>query len=171
MGEFGDTVLKHYRVKEVLSDLDSKLRINETEIGKEKAVLPLDVPDALRSTREALDLVVACMVALLLVILVITIFNTIVTRLVDLVKQRKQMKANFGQWRSKSRDNPPFSQRLAQSPLLPLTSPKSPPLPPTGPYRAVPKPPDSKVPPKMVPPSAPPAEQDFPARAVNYCRN
>ena len=82
MGEFGDTVLKHYRArdnKEDASDSDSKLRRNGSEIGKDKAVLPLDVPDALRSTREALDLVVACMVALLLVILVLTILATIVT--------------------------------------------------------------------------------------------
>ena len=159
MGEFGDTVLKHYRVRDA-SDSDSKLRSNGSEIGKDKAVVPLDVPDALRSTREALDLVVACMVALLLVILVLTIIVTILTRLLDLFKQRKQMKANFGPWRSRSNPHPssrPLSQMLMAH--SPLTSPKSTPLPPTGPYRAVPKPP------KMVPPSAPPANQDFLARA------
>lgn len=169
MGEFGDTVLKHYRArdnKEDASDSDSKLRRNGSEIDKDKAVLPLDVPDALRSTREALDLVVACMVALLLVILVLTIIVTIVTRLVDLFKQRKQMKANFGPWRSRGNPQPssrPLSQMLMAH--SPLTSPKSTPLPPTGPYRAVPKPPAARVLPKMVPPSAPPAEQNFLARA------
>ena len=165
MGEFGETVVKHYKVRDNKEDLDSKLRSNGSEVVKDQTLLP-DVPDALRSTREALDLVVASMVALLLVILVLTIIATIVTRLVDLFKQRKQMKANFGGWRSRGKSHPssrPLSQMLAHSPL---TSPKSTPLPPTGPYRAVPKPEaGARVLPKMVPPSAPPAERDFLARA------
>ena len=168
MGEFGDTVAKHNRVRDDNEDSDSKLRSNGSEVGKDRTLLPdvLDVPDALRSTREALDLVVASMVALLLVILVLTILATIVTRLVDLFKQRKQMKANFGGWRRKDKHHPssrPLSQMLAHSPL---TSPKPTPLSPTGPYRAVPKPvAGARVLPKMVPPSAPPAERDFLARA------
>ena len=169
MGEFGESVVKHFRAREDKEDSDSKLRSNGSEVGKDKALLPdvPDVPDALRSTREALDLVVACMVALLLLILVLTIVATIVTRLVDFFKQRKQMKTNFGTWRRKGNvphaSSRPLSQILAHSPL---TSPKSTPLPPTGPYRAVPKPvAGGRVLPKMVPPSAPPAERDFLARA------
>ena len=163
MGEFGESVVKHFRAREDKEDSDSRLRSNGSEVGKDKALLPdvPDVPDALRSTREALDLVVACMVALLLLLIVLTIVATIVTRLVDFFKQRKQMKANFGGWRRKDKHHPssrPLSRMLAHSPL---TSPKSTPLPPTGPYRAVPKPPGARVLPKMVPPSAPPAERDF----------
>ena len=166
MGEFGEAVVKHLRAREDQEDSDSKLRSNGSEVGKDEAFLPdvpPDVPDALRSTREALDLVVACMVALLLLLIVLTIVATIVTRLVDFFKQRKQMKTNFGTWRRKGPhpSSRPLSQILAHSPL---TSPKSTPLPPTGPYRAVAKPPGARALPKMVPPSAPPAERDFLAR-------
>ena len=58
MGEFGETVVKHYRVRDNKEDLDSKLRSNGSEVDKDQTLSP-DVPDALRSTREALDLVVA----------------------------------------------------------------------------------------------------------------
>ena len=163
MGEFRDTLQKRYMTQDN-KEADSKFRANGS--GLTTISDASDVPDALRNTREVLDLVVACMVALLLIVLVVTVIVTIVTRLVDLFKQRKQMKANFGPWRSRGNPQPssrPLSQMLMAH--SPLTSPKSTPLPPTGPYRAVPKPPAARVLHKMVPPSAPPAEQNFLARA------
>lgn len=184
MGEFRDTLQKRYMAQDN-TEADSKFRANGS--GLTTVLDASDVPDALRNTREVLDLVVACMVALLLIVLVVTVIVTIVTRLVDLFKQRKQMKLNIGSWRSDNSGHP-VSQRLATSPLLPLASPKSAPLPPSGPYRAivrkptgtsanaqkpsdhrasVPKPSDHQAitskripefPPNMLPPSAPPAE-------------
>ena len=170
MGEFGETVEKHLRGKGDKEDSDSKLRSNGSEVDKDNTLLP-DVPDVLRSTREALDLVVACMVALLLLILVLTILATIVTRLVDFFNQRKQIvKTNFGTLSRKGKMPHPSSRPLSQmlithSPIL--TSPKSTPLPPSGPYRAVPKPAEARAFPKMVPPSAPPAERDFFCKSLN----
>ena len=182
MGEFRDTLQKRYIMQDN-KEADSKFRANGSRLTTMSDAS--DVPDALRNTREVLDLVVACMVALLLIVLVVTVIVTIVTRLVDLFRQRKQMKFNIGSWRSDNSGHP-VSQRLATSPLLPLASPKSAPLPPSGPYRAIvrkptsanaqkpsdhrasgPKPSDHQAmtskripmfPPNMLSPSAPPAE-------------